>query len=71
MAWTEIAALGPVRERALRLLATHSLRAADAMHLAAALVAVSDRPSAQAVVSAHGRHRHAAGREGFRVLPAT
>jgi predicted nucleic acid-binding protein len=45
-AWTEIAALGPIRERALRLVATHPLRAADAMQLGAALVAVSDRRSA-------------------------
>lgn len=33
-AWTEIAALGPVHDRALRLVATHALRAADAMQLA-------------------------------------
>ena len=44
-AWTEISAPGSVRERALRLVATHALRAADAMQLGAALVAVSDRSS--------------------------
>src|SRR4030095_12304347 len=44
-AWTEISALGPVRDRAMRLVATHALRAADAMQLGAALVAVGDRPA--------------------------
>lgn len=42
--WTEITELGPVRERAMRLVATPALRAVDAMQLSAALVAVSDRP---------------------------
>ena len=68
-AWTEISALGPVRERALRLVATHPLRAADAMQLAAALVAVSDRSAGHDFVCADGRLRQAASREGFRVLP--
>ncbi|MFN8543483.1 MAG: hypothetical protein U0807_04675 [Candidatus Binatia bacterium] len=30
-AWTEVSAIGPVRERAIRLVATHPLRAADAL----------------------------------------
>ena len=68
-AWTEIAALAPVRERALRLVATHPLRAADAMQLGAALVAVSDRPTGHEFVCADHRLRDAAAREGFRVLP--
>ena len=68
-AWTEITALGPVRDRALRLVATHALRAADAMQLAAALVAVSDRPQGHDFVCADGRLRQAASREGFRILP--
>ncbi len=67
--WTEISALGPVRDRAVRLVATHPLRAADAMHLAAALVAVSDRPRGHEFVCTDGRLRHAASREGFRLLP--
>jgi predicted nucleic acid-binding protein len=67
--WTEIAALMPVRERALRLVATHALRAADAMQLGAALVAVSDRPQGHQFVSADSRLRDAAAREGFDVLP--
>jgi hypothetical protein len=68
-AWTEISALGPVRERALRLVATHPLRAADAMQLAAALVAVGDRSPGHAFVCFDGRLREAAAREGFRMLP--
>lgn len=68
-AWTEIAALAAVRERALRLVATHALRAADAMQLGAALVAVSDRPQGHDFVCADGRLRDAAEREGFNVLP--
>jgi len=68
-AWTEISALGSVRDRAMRLLAAHPLRAADALQLAAALVAVSDRPAGHDFVCADDRLRQAASREGFRVLP--
>lgn len=63
--WTEISALGPVRERALRLVATHPLRAADAMQLGAALVAVSDRPAGHEFLCADARLADAAAREGF------
>jgi predicted nucleic acid-binding protein len=69
-AWIEISALAPVRERALRLVATHAVRAADAMQLGAALVAVSDRPQGHEFVCADARLRDAAAREGFHVLPA-
>lgn len=68
-AWTEISALGPVRERAMRLVATHGLRAADAMQLGAALVASMDRSVGHEFVCADGRLRDAAAREGFHVLP--
>ncbi len=68
-AWTEISALAPVRDRALRLVATHAVRAADAMQLGAALVAVADRPAGHAFVCADRRLREAAAREGFVVLP--
>jgi predicted nucleic acid-binding protein len=68
-AWTDISALGPVRERALRLVATHPLRAADAMQLGAALVAVTDRSAGHAFVCTDVRLREAAAREGFLVLP--
>lgn len=68
-AWTEISALGPVRDRAIRLVATHVLRAADAMQLAAALVAAGDRPAGHAFVCTDRRLRNVGSREGFHVLP--
>ena len=68
-AWTKISALAPVRDRALRLVATHALRASDAMQLGAALVAVGDRPGGHAFVCADRRLRDAGLREGFHVLP--
>jgi predicted nucleic acid-binding protein len=61
--------LGPVRDRALRLVGTHALRAADAMQLGAALVAVSDHPRGHEFVCGDDRLRAAAARESFRVLP--
>lgn len=69
--WTDISALGPVRERALRLVAAHPLRAADAMQLGAALVAVTDRPGGHSFVCTDVRLRDAAAREGFEVLPGS
>ena len=63
--WTEITALETVRERALRLLATHTLRAADALQLAAALLAAGDRPARYGFVCGDARLRQAARREGF------
>jgi len=68
-AWTEIQSVAPVCERASRLLAIHPLRAADAMQLGAALVAVSDRPRGHGFVCTDRRLREAASREGFRGLP--
>jgi predicted nucleic acid-binding protein len=68
-AWTEVSALDAVRDRAVRLVATHPLRAADAMQLGAALVAVADRPDGHAFVCTDDRLRAAAAREGFAVLP--
>jgi predicted nucleic acid-binding protein len=68
--WTEVTGMGPVRDRALRLLATHRLRAADALQLAAALIAVGDQPSGHEFVCLDGWLRDAASREGFRAVPA-
>jgi hypothetical protein len=53
----------------MRLVATHPIRAADAMQLGAALVAVSDRPAGHDFVCGDARLASAAAREGFRVLP--
>lgn len=66
--WTEIADVKATRDRAWRLLAVHPLRAADALQLAAALVAAEDRPERHTFVSADTRLRTAAEREGFSLL---
>ncbi len=67
--WGEISALRPVRARALRLVKTHVLRAADALQLAAALVACDERPESLPFVSLDDRLSDAARKEGFPVLP--
>jgi uncharacterized protein len=66
--WTEIDALGIVRERAERLLAVHVLTAADALQLGAALIQVRDRPKGRAFVTADDRLALAADAEGFDVI---
>ena len=63
--------LEPVKQRAIRLLKTHPLRAADSLQLAAALVAFSDNPQGQNFVCLDGRLSQAAKKEGFKVLPAS
>ncbi len=68
--WREIGSLELVRGRALRLLNTHPLRAADAVQLAAALVACEERPQVLAFVCVDDRLRESARKEGFPVLPS-
>jgi len=58
-----------VDRRARRLLAAHPLRAADALQLAAALVACDERPDVLALVTLDDHLAEAARREGFVVLP--
>jgi predicted nucleic acid-binding protein len=65
-AWTEITAVAQVRDRACRLLAVHPIRAADALQLGAALVAVDDRPAGHEFVCLDTRLAEAAAREGYR-----
>ena len=60
-----------VSERAERLLMVHNLRAADALHLAAALIASKERPNGHGFVCLDKRLCGAASREGFSVLPHT
>ncbi len=67
-AWNEVAHYDGVRTRARRLLESHPLSAADALQLAAALIAVEDRPSGVGVVTFDVRLAAAADREGFEVL---
>ena len=58
-----------VLERAERLLATHELRAADALQLAAALILFRESPSGNHFVCVDGRLAQAAHKEGFTVMP--
>jgi hypothetical protein len=58
-----------VRARALRILSVHTLRAAAALELAAALIWCKEQTQGAGLVSLHEPLRLAAAREGFRVLP--
>lgn len=58
-----------VRQRAQRLLRAHSLRAADAFQLAAALIWADESPAGLEFVCLDQNLREAASREGFKVLP--
>jgi predicted nucleic acid-binding protein len=67
--WLEIQATEKLRQRALRLLRLHSLNAADALQLAAALVACSESPQTLPFLSSDIRLNEATRKEGFPVLP--
>lgn len=64
-----VADVPAVARRARRLLAAHTLRAADAMQLAAALVACEDETTRLPFVTLDDRLAEAATREGFTVVP--
>lgn len=66
--WTEMEPSEGLRRRAQRLLGVHPLRAADALQLAAALVAADERPPMPDFVCGDNRLSEAARREGFAVL---
>jgi hypothetical protein len=66
--WHEIEPSELVRENALRFLRVHSLRAADALQLAAAFLAAERRPSSLEVVTLDERLADAARREGFELV---
>jgi len=68
-AWVEILPSEMVRTTAERLLAVHTLRAADAFQVAAALAWCGGRPSGHRIVTLDTRLRDAASREGFDLLP--
>lgn len=67
--WVEVSSLEGVRTRALRLLGTHALRAADALQLAAALVFCDERTESLPFVCLDDRLADAARKERFPVLP--
>jgi predicted nucleic acid-binding protein len=65
----EIISVPKVKDRALRLLQVHPLRAADAMQLASVLVATQEDPSKMPIMSFDNRLIQAARLEGFAVNP--
>lgn len=69
LTWTEIQPTETLRELAERLLAVHSLRAADALQLAAALQWCQRQTRGATLLSFDIRLREAAHREGFSVQP--
>ena len=66
--WWRIRPSERVRQRALRLLRVHPLRAADALQLAAALSACGDDAETLAIVCSDRQLSEAAAKEGFEVL---
>lgn len=63
--WIEIHASEALREAAVRALKQHSLRAADALHLAAAMLASHFDPTAVRFLTGDSRLRNIARLEGF------
>jgi hypothetical protein len=68
LAWAEVQPSDRLRTVATRLLRVHDLRAADALQLAAALVAAEDHPASLEVVTLDERLARAAEREGMSVV---
>ena len=66
--WSEVTAADIVRRHAERIVGTHSLRASDALHIGAALVAAEHEPGTLEFVTFDRRQAAAAEREGFHVL---
>ena len=66
--WSDVPAVEVVRRHAERLVASHPLRAADALQLGAALAAAEDDPGALDFVTLDRQQALAAEHEGFRVL---
>lgn len=66
--WSEVTAVELVRRHAERVVETHPLRAADALQIAAALVAAEGDPTTFEFVSLDRNLAEAAEREGFGVL---
>ena len=68
--WTEVLPSVQLRSHASRLLATHPLRAADSLQLAAAITWRRDPGAKPEFVCSDTRLADAATREGFSCLPA-
>ena len=70
LGWTEIQPVERVRAVAIRMLRVHSLRAADALQLGAAVIAAEGHPASLPFVTLDEQLSCAARREGFRVVSA-
>jgi predicted nucleic acid-binding protein len=68
--WHEIDPNDAVREAAVRFLRVHSLRAADALQLAAAFIGADRRPSSLELITLDDRLATAARKEGFPLIEA-
>ena len=66
-AWNEVQSVVAVRGTARRLLRVHTLRAADALQLAAAVIVAEGMPSSLEIITLDERLAAAARREGFTV----
>ena len=66
-AWQEIQPIVRIRQIANRLLRTHPIRAADALQIAAAIIAAEDQPASLGLVTFDQRLAEVASREGFTV----
>jgi uncharacterized protein len=66
--WYEVSPSESVRLRGERLLKVHPLRAADALQLAAALLAFNEKTAGETFYTADSRLADAAEKEGFTVL---
>jgi predicted nucleic acid-binding protein len=69
--WHEVVPSDAVRRTAERLLRTHPLRAADALQLAALLIAADHNPTSLELICMDERLKAAARREGFTVRGAS
>ena len=65
----EVAAMDRVKERAMRLLRVHPIRAADALQLAAMLVATQEKVDRLPIMCLDDRLAEAAKLEGFEINP--
>ena len=66
--WNEINPSEAVRNTAIRILRVHPLRAADALQLAAGVIAAEYEPASLRLVTLDDRLRIAARKEGFRTV---
>ena len=66
--WAEVVPSEPLLQKTVRLLRTHALRTADALQLAAALVANADRVDPIGFLAFDAKLQSSASKEGLRVL---